>query len=61
MEYGESELDLADNLVRIRLICLLLDTCVPYIHTSTGKRKLEYFILFFQLYFYRKKNHLHSK
>ena len=55
MEYGESELDAADNLIRIRLICLLLDTCVPYINTASGKRKLECFILFFQLYFYRKK------
>ena len=55
MSYGESDLDLADNLIRVRLISLLMDTCVPYINTSSGKRKLECFILFFQLYFYRKK------
>lgn len=43
MEYGESELDSADNLIRIRLICLLLDTCVPYMNNAKAKGKLGNF------------------
>jgi regulator of nonsense transcripts 2 len=56
LEYGESEQDESDNLFRVRLVCILLDTAGIYITTTSGKKRLQCFLLFFQLYYQRKRS-----
>lgn len=51
-----SELDPPDNLFRIRLICILLDTCGQYFNSGSSKKKLDCFLVFFQRYFWHKKS-----
>ena len=35
--------------VRLRLVCVLLDTCGQYFSSGASKKKLDYFILYFQV------------
>uniref|UniRef100_A0A1B0AX55 MIF4G domain-containing protein n=1 Tax=Glossina palpalis gambiensis TaxID=67801 RepID=A0A1B0AX55_9MUSC len=60
MEDGAiSELDPPDSLFRLKLACVLLDTCGPFF---TNKRKLNYFLVFFQHYYwFKKSNPIFSK
>lgn len=51
-----SELDPPDNLFRIRLVCILLDTCGQYFNSGSSKKKLDCFLVFFQYYFWYKKS-----
>lgn len=44
-----SELDPPGNLVRIRLICQLLETCGQYFSSGLAKKKLDCFLFFFQV------------
>lgn len=56
MDYNyPSQLDPPDNLIRIRLVCVLLDTCGQYFTNGATKKKLDYFFTFFQNYFLFKK------
>ncbi|KAK3753991.1 hypothetical protein QZH41_009266, partial [Actinostola sp. cb2023] len=50
-----SELDSATHLFRVRLICTILDTCGQFFDHGSSKRKLDYFLDYFQLYVLRKK------
>ena len=43
-----SEVDPPSHLLRIRLVCILLDTCGLYF-TSGSKKKLDYFFVYFQV------------
>lgn len=44
-----SPLDPYDNYFRVRLICTLLDTCGQYFDRGSGKKKLDAFLVFFQV------------
>ena len=49
-----SVLDPPEHLFRIRLVCILLDTCGQYFDRGSLKRKLDCFIVYFQVL-----NHFH--
>lgn len=42
-------LDPYDNYFRSRLVCVLLDTCGLYFDHGTTKKKLDAFLVFFQV------------
>merc|ERR1719430_1400213 len=50
-EYAVTSLDPPDHTVRLRLVCVLLDTCGQYFSSGASKKKLDYFLLYFQRYF----------
>lgn len=50
-----SELDPPEHLFRIRLICTLLDTCGQYFDRGSSKKKMDCFLIFFQVYLWQKK------
>ncbi|XP_015594730.1 regulator of nonsense transcripts 2 [Cephus cinctus] len=49
-----SLLDPPDHLFRIRLVCTLLETCGQYFSGGSSKKKLDYFLIFFQNYYWFK-------
>lgn len=51
-----SSFDPPQNLFRLRLIHVLLDTCGEFFNRGPGKLKLDCFILYFQYYFWLKKS-----
>ncbi|XP_012286049.1 regulator of nonsense transcripts 2 [Orussus abietinus] len=57
MDYSApSLLDPPDHLFRIRLVCTLLETCGQYFSGGSSKKKLDYFLIFFQNYYWFKYN-----
>lgn len=42
-------LDLPDDFFRIRLVCTLLDTCGHCFDRGSAKKKLDFFLIFFQV------------
>ena len=46
---SHSPLDPYDNYFRVRLVCTLLDTCGQYFDRGSGKKKLDAFLVFFQV------------
>ncbi|XP_063980636.1 regulator of nonsense transcripts 2 [Diachasmimorpha longicaudata] len=55
MDHGApSVLDPPDHLFRIRLVCTLLETCGQYFSGGSSKKKLDYFLIFFQNYYWFK-------
>jgi len=50
-EMAWNSLDHPDQMVRLRLVCVLLDTCGQYFSSGSSKKKLDYFLLYFQRYF----------
>ena len=42
--------DPPDHMLRIRLICVMLDTCAVYFSSGSSKRKLDYFFAYFQVH-----------
>ncbi len=53
-ESAES-LDPASNFFRIRLVCVMLDTCGQYFDRGNTKKKLDCFLVYFQRYYLFKK------
>lgn len=51
-----SQLDLPDNLFRIKLVCDLLETCGQYLNSGQDKKKLDCYLLFLQRYYWCKKH-----
>ncbi|CAB4029434.1 regulator of nonsense transcripts 2-like isoform X1 [Paramuricea clavata] len=51
-----STLDPPEHLFRIRLVCILLDTCGQYFDRGSLKRKLDCFLVYFQAYIWKKKS-----
>ncbi|KAJ2953841.1 hypothetical protein O0L34_g1471 [Tuta absoluta] len=49
-----SHLDPPDNVFRIRLVCALLETCGAYFNSGSSKKRLDYFLVFFQNYYWFK-------
>jgi len=58
-EQSEHSLDPPAHTLRLRLVCVLLDTCGQYFSTGSSKKKLDYFLLYFQRYFWFKRSHPH--
>ncbi|XP_030765926.1 regulator of nonsense transcripts 2 [Sitophilus oryzae] len=50
-----SPLDPPNHLFRIRLACVLLETCGTYFSSGSSKRKLDYYLVFLQMYYWYKK------
>ena len=48
-EGSPSVLDPPEHLFRIRLVCILLDTCGQYFDRGSLKRKLDCFLVYFQV------------
>lgn len=46
-----SVLDPPDHLFRIRLVCVVLETCGQYFDKGSSKRKLDCFLVYFQVQF----------
>ncbi|XP_025107630.1 regulator of nonsense transcripts 2-like [Pomacea canaliculata] len=49
-------LDPPEHLLRLRLVCVLLDTCGQYFDKGSSKKKLDCFLTFFQRYYWFKKS-----
>lgn len=49
-----SPLDPPENLFRVKLVCALLSTCGAYFNSGSSKKRLDYFLVFFQNYFWFK-------
>ncbi|XP_065347626.1 regulator of nonsense transcripts 2 [Cloeon dipterum] len=52
-----SVLDPPENLFRLRLVCVLLDTCGQYFNSGNSKKRLDYFFVYFQNYYWMKRSH----
>ena len=46
-----NEMDPPENLIRIRLVCQILETCGQYFTSGLAKKKLDCFLIFFQVWF----------
>lgn len=44
-----SELDPPEHLFRLKLVCILLDTCGQYFNSGSSKKKLDCFLVFYQV------------
>ncbi len=51
-------LDLPDDFFRIRLICNLLEKCGAYFVKGLAKKKLDFFLVFFQVFIVCWNDHL---
>lgn len=52
-----SVLDPPGNTYRIRLVCVLLETCGQYFNHGLSKTRLDYFFMYFQHYYWMKYSH----
>ena len=50
-------LDPPEDMMRLRLICTVLDTCGAYFVSGSSKSKLKYFLAYFQQYYWKKRGH----
>ncbi|XP_026470757.1 regulator of nonsense transcripts 2-like [Ctenocephalides felis] len=51
-----SEVDPPASLFRLKLACVLLETCAQYFTSSLSRKRMDYFLIFFQNYYWFKKN-----
>ncbi|KAJ3666664.1 hypothetical protein Zmor_002099 [Zophobas morio] len=51
-----SPLDPPNHLFRIRLACVLLETCGTYFSSGSSKRRLDYYLVFLQAYYWFKRD-----
>jgi regulator of nonsense transcripts 2 len=51
-----SPLDPPNHLFRIRLACVLLETCGTYFSSGSSKRRLDYYLIFLQAYYWFKRD-----
>ncbi|XP_055634093.1 regulator of nonsense transcripts 2 [Toxorhynchites rutilus septentrionalis] len=51
-----SEVDPPGSLFRLKLVCVLLDTCGQYFTSASSRKRLDYFLIFFQHYYWFKKS-----
>ena len=49
---GFNPMDQPEDMLRLRLICTILDTCGAYFVSGSSKSKLRYFLAYFQVGFY---------
>ncbi|KAI4110026.1 MAG: hypothetical protein L6R37_000159 [Teloschistes peruensis] len=45
-----NSLDMPDDFFRVRLVCTMLDFCGGYFDRGSGRKKLDFFLTFFQYY-----------
>ncbi|XP_062617589.1 regulator of nonsense transcripts 2-like [Saccostrea cucullata] len=55
-EANPSPLDPPEHLFRIRLVCVLLETCGTYFDKGSSKKKLDCFLAYFQRYYWFKRS-----
>ncbi|XP_061195542.1 regulator of nonsense transcripts 2-like [Saccostrea echinata] len=55
-ETNPSPLDPPEHLFRIRLVCVLLETCGTYFDKGSSKKKLDCFLAYFQRYYWFKRS-----
>ncbi|KAL8621336.1 hypothetical protein ACOMHN_053357 [Nucella lapillus] len=55
-ETVSNPLDPAEHLFRLRLVCVLLDTCGQYFDKGSSKKKLDCFLIYFQRYYWFKRS-----
>merc|ERR1719336_3585577 len=60
-ELAPDSLDPPESMIRLRLVCVLLDTCGQYFVSGSSKKKLDYYLLYFQRYYLFKKSCFPSK
>ncbi|XP_055586086.1 regulator of nonsense transcripts 2 [Uranotaenia lowii] len=51
-----SDVDPPGSLFRLKLVCVLLDTCGQYFTSASSRKRLDYFLIFFQHYYWFKKS-----
>lgn len=51
-----SPLDPPEHLFRVRLVCVLLETCGTYFDKGSSKKKLDCFLAYFQRYYWFKRS-----
>ncbi|XP_058442844.1 regulator of nonsense transcripts 2 [Malaya genurostris] len=51
-----SEVDPPGSLFRLKLVCVLLDTCGQYFTSASSRKRMDYFLIFFQHYYWFKKS-----
>lgn len=56
-DLAEQSLDPPEHMLRLRLVCILLDTCGQYFTTGSSKKKLDYFLIYLQRYYWFKRSH----
>ncbi|KAL3275791.1 hypothetical protein HHI36_020535 [Cryptolaemus montrouzieri] len=54
--YVTSPLDPPNHLFRVRLTCVLLETCGTYFSSGSSKKRLDYYLTFLQDYYWYKKS-----
>eukprot|EP00096_Caligus_rogercresseyi_P010059 TRINITY_DN3548_c0_g1_i3.p1 TRINITY_DN3548_c0_g1~~TRINITY_DN3548_c0_g1_i3.p1 ORF type:complete len:1212 (-),score=455.06 TRINITY_DN3548_c0_g1_i3:427-4062(-) len=57
---GDPLLDPPTHTFRLRLVCSLLDTCGPYFTSQGSKKKLSYYLAYFQRYYWLKRAFVES-
>ncbi|CAL1527027.1 unnamed protein product [Lymnaea stagnalis] len=50
-------LDPPEHLFRIRLVCVILETCGQFFDKGSSKKKLDCYLIYFQRYYWFKKSH----
>ena len=50
-ESGYIPLDEPEDMLRLRIVCTILDTCGAYFVSGSSKTKLRYFLAYFQVSF----------
>ena len=48
-----SYLAVNDHQFRLKLVCILLGTCGMYMKSGSSKKKMDYFLAYYQLYYWR--------
>lgn len=57
-----SPLDPPEHLFRVRLVCVLLETCGTYFDKGSSKKKLDCFLAYFQRYYwFKRSNPIYTK
>ena len=49
----QSFLDINDHQFRLKLVCILLGACGMYMKSGSSKKKMDFFLLYYQLYYWR--------
>jgi len=53
---ASSSLDPPEHTIRLRLVCVILDTCGQFFSSGSSKKKLDYYLMYFQRYYLFKKS-----
>lgn len=57
---GKSPMDPPFNLMRLRLVAQILHICGHFLMSPAAKKKLDFFLFFFQRYYWLKKSYINS-